>query len=140
MSLLKTLAKLENERNDEITVINTVPFKRIRWNCNQHDLNSLLEEQILVLCVSLGVLLELLVLGQRHVRGQHHQRLGLAVSELGGSAPLPPGPLLVKEQLEVVVGKGRGGESPGTVETGSVYGRARSKSAHCPTDKLQDFS
>ena len=43
------------------------------------------------------MLLELLVLDQRHVRRQHHEGLGRAVGELSGTAPLPPGPLLVKE-------------------------------------------
>ena len=66
------------------------------------------------------MLLELLVLDQRHVRRQHHQSLGRAVGELGGTAPLPPGPLLVKEQLEVVVGEGGRGESPGSIESGTV--------------------
>jgi hypothetical protein len=83
-------------------------------------LDLLLEEQILVGSVSLGVLLELLVLDQGHVRGQHHQSLGRAVGKLSGTAPLPPRPLLVKEQLEVVVGEGGGREGPGTIESGSI--------------------
>jgi hypothetical protein len=71
------------------------------------------------------VLLELLVLDQGHVCRQHHEGLGRAVGELSGTAPLPPGPLLVKEQLEVVVGEGGRGESPSAIESGSVCRLAR---------------
>jgi hypothetical protein len=84
------------------------------------NVDSLVEEQILILSISLGVLLELLVLGQGQIGRQHHQGLGLAVSELSRSGPFPPRPLLIEQELEVVVGKGGRGESPGSVETGSV--------------------
>ena len=73
------------------------------------------------------MLLELLVLDQRHVRRQHHEGLGRAVGELSGTAPLPPGPLLVKEQLEVVVGESGRGEGPRAIEAGSVCHSAKGR-------------
>lgn len=66
------------------------------------------------------MLLELLVLGERHIRRQHHQRLGLGIRELGGAVPLSPRPLLVKQQSVVVVGERGRGEGPRSVESGSV--------------------
>lgn len=66
------------------------------------------------------MLLELLVLGECHIRRQHHQRLGLGIRKLSRSVPLSPRPLFVKQQSVVVVGERSRGEGPRSVESGSV--------------------
>lgn len=83
-------------------------------------LGKVLEESIAVLGIQLGVLLEALVLNKLHVSGQHHEALGLDILKLLGTIPLLVRPLLLEEQLEVVVGQGSGREGPGAVKAGAV--------------------
>lgn len=59
------------------------------------DVGEFLEESIAVLGIAVNVLLELLVLDEGDVGGQHHQGLGRLVSVLGRAVPLSPVPLLV---------------------------------------------
>jgi hypothetical protein len=73
------------------------------------------EKCLVVARIQLRVLAEALVFDELHVRGQHHQRLRLDVLELLGAVPLLVGPLLLEQQLEVVVGHGGGREGPGPV-------------------------
>ena len=73
------------------------------------------KEKVVISSILLHPLLKLLVLHQRVVGGQHHQRLGLFVLVLLGAVPLTNVPLLVEEQLEKVIGKVGGGEGPGAI-------------------------
>lgn len=91
------------------------------------DSRKVVEEVVVVLGVLLDVGAEALVLDQSHVGGQHHERLGGDVLELLGAVPLAVRPLLLEKKLVIVVGKGGGGEGPGTLETGAV-GVAAAKS------------
>lgn len=84
------------------------------------DVGEVLEEGVVVLGVLLDVRLEALVLDQGHVGGKHHEGLGGDILELLGAVPLLVGPLLLHEELVVVVGESGGGEGPGTRETGAV--------------------
>ena len=85
-----------------------------------NDGREVLEELVVGLGVALDVGLELLVLNEDHVGGQHHEGLGGLVLVLLGAVPLLPLPLLLDQQAEVVVGQDGGGESPGTSEAGAV--------------------
>lgn len=85
-----------------------------------NDVGEVLEEELIVGGVLLNPLLELLVLDEGHVGGKHHEGLGLLVLKLLGAVPLLPLPLLVEEELVVVVGQNGGGEGPGTIEAGAV--------------------
>jgi hypothetical protein len=99
LRLLERHAKLK-QRNDRIAKV--------------------LEEKVVILGIHLGVLPEALVLDQLHISGQHHERLGLDVLELLGAVPLLVSPLLVEQQLVVVVGHGGGREGPWAVEAGAI--------------------
>lgn len=52
------------------------------------DIAKLLEKDLVVPGVSIHMLPEILVLDEHHIRGQHHQGLGLDVFELLGASPL----------------------------------------------------
>lgn len=103
------------------------------------DSGEVLEEGILVFGILVDVRLEGLVGNERHIGWQHHQRLGLLVlilfwsqlrratvtehaasAYLLGAVPLAPTPLLIKEQLVVLVGHNSGGEGPRALETAAV--------------------
>jgi hypothetical protein len=131
------------------------------------DGGEVLEEEVLVRGVRLGVLLERLVLRQDvvrpvpvlvpgmrsvHARGhsrEHHERARLLVRVLRGAAPLLPDPGLVEQELVVVVRERRGRERPRAVEAGAVRVaapervRARERDdllvveAHAPEDLAQ---
>lgn len=81
---------------------------------------KVVEEDIVVIGIQLSVLPEALVLDNLQIRRQHHERLGPDVLELLGAVPLLVLPLLLKQQLEVVVGQGGGAECPGTREARAV--------------------
>ncbi|KAI3477905.1 hypothetical protein L1887_60212 [Cichorium endivia] len=81
---------------------------------------KVVEELVLALGVALDVLLERLVLHQRHVGHEHHEALGRLVLELGRAVPLAHVPLFLHEQVEVLVGERGGGKRPGTLEAGAV--------------------
>lgn len=70
--------------------------------------------------VQLGEDLERLVGREGHVGREHHEGLGALVLVLDRSRPLAEAPLLVVEQLKVVVREGRRGEGPGALEPGAV--------------------
>lgn len=105
----------------------------------EDDGREIVEEGLLVLGVPLDVRLERLVGHERHVGGQHHERLGRLVlilfarsattsrhsqplrrAYLLGTVPLPPVPLLVQEQLVVLVGHDGRREGPRTIEAAAV--------------------
>ena len=70
------------------------------------DLGEVVKEFLLALRVLLNDRLEALVLDEGHVGRQHHQALGADILELLRALPLPPAPLLLEEELVVVVGEG----------------------------------
>lgn len=84
------------------------------------DIGELLEEGILVLGVTVNVLAEDLVLDESNIGGQHHQGGGGLVGELSRAIPLALTPLLVDEQLEIIVGEDRGAEVPRSLVARSV--------------------
>lgn len=84
------------------------------------DVGEIPEEGIVILRVLLHHGAELLVLDEGHVGRQHHQGFGLGILELLGTVPFLPAPLLLEQQLVVVVGQRRGAEGPGPVEAGSI--------------------
>ena len=87
---------------------------------------EVLEEALLVPRVQLHVLLELCVLQQPQVAGQHHQLPSLC---LVLQRPLPRlslvrlllGPLLLQQQPEIVVGEGVNGIDPSGTELWSFF-------------------
>ena len=74
--------------------------------------NSLLEEQVLIVGVGLSPLLEGLVRDEDVVGREHHERVRRFVLELLRAVPLLPDPLLVQEQLEVLIRHARRRERP----------------------------
>lgn len=84
------------------------------------SVHVLLEPEVLVLRVRLGVLLERLVLDEHVVGREHHERPGRLVLELLRAVPLLPHPLLVQEQLVVLVRDARRRERPRALEPGTV--------------------
>ena len=61
-----------------------------------------------------------LVLHQRHIRRQHHQALRLHILILLGPIPLPPPPLLIQQQAEVIIANDRGRKGPRAVKAGAI--------------------
>jgi hypothetical protein len=51
---------------------------------------------------------------------KHHQIASFLIGKLLRAIPLSPYPLLIKEQLEVVIGHRSGREGPWTFETGAI--------------------
>jgi hypothetical protein len=90
------------------------------------DVGEILEEGIVVPSVLVDVLLEGLVLDQRHVGGKHHQCFGLGVLKLLRSVPLAPVPLLLYQKFVVVVGESGWRKGPGAIEARTI-GVATSK-------------
>merc|ERR1712113_502579 len=70
------------------------------------NLGEVVEELLLALRVLLNDRLKALVLNEGHVGRQHHQALSADVLELLWALPLPPAPLLLEQELVVVVGEG----------------------------------
>lgn len=66
------------------------------------------------------MLLEFLVLDESQISGQHHQSLSGVVGVLGRSVPLLPGPLLLNQEAEELVGENGRAEVPRTIVTGAV--------------------
>ena len=85
-----------------------------------NDVGEVIEEELVVGGILLNPLLELLVLNEGDVGGEHHEGLGLLVLILLRAVPLLPLPLLLNEEPEVVVGHDGGGEGPGAVIAGAV--------------------
>lgn len=77
------------------------------------DVRKVLEEEVIILRVPLNVLPKLLVFDECHVGWKHHKRFGRDVLELLWSIPLLPGPLLLKQELVVIVCQHRWREGPG---------------------------
>ena len=85
-----------------------------------HNVPKLIEERLVILGVPLHMLLELLILYQRHIRREHHQTLAPCILELLRPVPLPKTPLLAQQQSIVVITHHRRAESPGSLEAASV--------------------
>ena len=66
------------------------------------------------------MLLEDGILHQRHITRQHHQRFGLDVLILLRPVPLPPRPLLIQQEAEVIVRHHGRAERPRAIEAGAV--------------------
>ena len=77
-----------------------------------------------------------LILHERHIRRQHHERLGLEILILLRAIPLLPPPLLVQQQAEVIVADDRGGEGPGPFEAGAVRVAAAERVGTAQRDDL----
>src|ERR1700722_6450780 len=101
---------------------------RILAGCERHTqleescyhVREVLEESIIVFGILLYVLPEALVFDEHHICRQHHERLGRHVLKLLGAAPLLPCPLLLNQELVVVVGEGGWREGPWAVIATSV--------------------
>lgn len=102
----------------------------LEWNTKLEkggdDLGEVVEESLVVLGVLLDPWKETLILDQDVISWQHHQRLGLLILQLLWSVPLLPLPALLEQQSVVIVGQHGWGESPWTLEAGTV-GVAASK-------------
>lgn len=103
----KAVLRLTGERNPELDQLD-------------ESIRKVLEEGIVVLGVPLDVLLELLVLDQRHVGGKHHQGLGGLVRELLGTVPLLLIPVLLDQQTVELVGEDCRAEVPRAVKARPV--------------------
>ena len=62
-----------------------------------------LEEDPVVLCVPLHMLLEARILDKGHISRQHHERLAPRILVLLRSVPLLPVPLLPQQQAEIII-------------------------------------
>lgn len=80
---------------------------------------EVVEESVVILGVLIDKSLELLVLDESHVCGQHHDRF-VFIDVLLGTVPLLPVPLPVHKELVVIVGQDSWREGPGTIKARSV--------------------
>ncbi len=75
-------------------------------------ISEIVEENLIILCIDFHVLSKRLIFDKLHIRGQHHQRLGLDIFKLLGPIPLLVLPLLLNQELEEVIRHRRGTECP----------------------------
>lgn len=105
------------------------PQSRIRRRLKRHSqlkkrtkhIRKVLEKLVIILRIRLDILLETLILNQRHIRRQHHQTLRALILILLRALPCAEIPFaLVEQQAEVVVCYDGGGMGPRAFEAGAV--------------------
>jgi hypothetical protein len=102
------------------TLVFTLGERNAKFEEAQYNSAEVLEESYVILGVLFNEWLHLFVLDERHVCGQHHQRFRFSVLELFRPVPLPPYPLLLEEELVVVICQNGGRECPWSFEAGSI--------------------